>query len=545
MQGLMQCQPLLLSSILTHAARHHGTTDVVTQLTESRRHRTSWAATERRARRLARVLERLGVRFGDRVATLAWNTYRHLELYYAVSGMGAICHTLNPRLSLDDVTYLFNHAEDSVVFADLSFVQLLESVVPRVPSLRAVVLLADPDEMPPLKLPAGISCHCYEDLMAASDEDYAWPTFDENTASALCYSSGTTGRPKGVLYSHRSAVLHAFASNAADAFGLRAVDRVLPGMSMFHATGWGIPYSAAMAGAALILPGRFLDPVNLTRLINEERVTFTGGVPTIWLGVLEHLQKTGARFTTLRRMVVAGSACPQILIDGFAPYDVHVHQAWGMTETSPIVTYHAPKPATADLGSEASVQLRLKQGRTVFGTDVKIVDASGNDLPWDGVAFGDLLCRGSWIAREYLHAGAEGAAQPDGWFRTGDVATIDPEGYVHLVDRSKDVIKSGGEWVSSIALENIAVTHPDVAEAAVIGAAHPRWMERPLLLVRPREGRAIDKASVLALYDGAVAKWWLPDDVVVVDELPHTATGKLNKVALRAKYADYLMTRGH
>ena len=541
MLGLMQRQPLLLSTLIRHAARHHGDTDIVSQMSTTHRHRTNFAEVERRARRLARVLEKLGTNFGDRVATLAWNNYRHLELYYAISGMGAVCHTVNPRLSIEDIAYIMSHAEDGIVFADLSFTDVVEKVAAQVPSLRAVVLLTDPAEMPELNLPAGVALHCYETLMAAVDEEYDWPSFDENSASALCYTSGTTGRPKGVLYSHRSAVLHAYATNTADVFGLRATDRVLVAASMFHATGWALPYCAAMVGAALVLPGRFLDGPNLVKLLNEERVTISGGVPTIWLGVLSHLRESGQKLTALDRMLVAGSACPQLLIEGFAPYGVYVHQGWGMTETSPIVTYHAPKPATADLSEAESVALRLKQGRAICGADVKIVDADGTELPWDGTAFGDLFCRGPWVAQGYLHRGEEGAADPDGWFATGDVATIDPNGYIHLVDRSKDVIKSGGEWISSIALENIAVSHPDVAEAAVINARHERWMERPLLLVVPREGRTPDKASVMKLYDGTVAKWWLPDDMIVVDELPHTATGKLNKLALRQAYGNYLV----
>jgi 3-(methylthio)propionyl---CoA ligase len=548
MQGLMQRHPLLLSSIIAHAARHHASAEVVSVLPDGGVHRTDYATVERRARRLLAVLERgLGVRPGDRVATLALNGYRHLELYWGISGLGAVCHTVNPRLALDDIAYIMNHAEDRVVFADLAFAPLLAEVAPRVPSLRQAVLLCGAGEMPSgLALPAGLAVHAHEALMEAAEEAPAWPAFDENTASALCYTSGTTGRPKGVLYSHRSAMLHAYASNTADIFGFRATDRVLVVPSMYHATGWAMPYCATMVGAALVLPGRHLDGASLTRLLDAERITYSGGVPTVWLGVLQHTQDTGARPPpTLKRLLVAGSACPRLLIEGFGAWGVHVHQGWGMTETSPLVTFHAPLPATADLPHEEDVRLRLKQGRAVFGTDIKIVDAEGRELPWDGAAFGDLLARGHWVAQAYLHRGEEGAADAEGWFRTGDVATIDPQGYAEMVDRSKDVIKSGGEWISSIALENIAVSHPDVAEAAIIAARHPKWMERPLLLVVPKPGRAtVDTASLLALYEGQVAKWWLPDAMVVVEELPHTATGKLNKLALRARWQDHLLEMG-
>jgi 3-(methylthio)propionyl---CoA ligase len=491
------------------------------------------------------VLEQsLDVRPGDRVATLAWNGYRHLELYYGISGLGAVCHTVNPRLATADIVYIMNHAEDSVVFADLSFVPLLAEVAPHVSSLRAVVVLCEASELPALALPSGVAVHAYEALVEAAEEATAWPVLDEDTASALCYTSGTTGRPKGVLYSHRSAVLHAYASNMADVFGLRAMDRVLVAASMFHATGWALPYCAPMVGAALILPGRHLDGASLSRLLNAERATFSGGVPTIWLGVLQHMEETGTRPETLRRLLIAGSACPRVLIEGFGKWGVDVHQAWGMTETSPLVTYHAPLPATAALSQEEDVRLRLKQGRSAFGADIKIVNLEGRELPRDGMAFGDLLARGHWVAREYLHGGPDGAADEDGWFRTGDVATIDPSGYAEMVDRSKDVIKSGGEWISSITLENIAVSHPSVAEAAIIGARHPKWMERPLLLVVPKAGRTVEPQSLLALYEGKVAKWWLPDAVVVVDELPHTATGKLNKLALRAEWENHLIQLG-
>ena len=542
MLGLMQQKNLLLSSIIQHAARWHPNGELVFRVSESEFYRTNYAGIERRSRRLANVLRRLGVNHGDRIATMAWNGYRHLELYWAVSGMGAICHTVNPRLAPDDISYIMTHAEDSILFLDLSFVPLIEAIAPSIAScVRHVVLLAEPAEMPALALPPGMTLHCYEDLMAQSDENFDWPEFDENTASALCYTSGTTGRPKGVLYSHRSAVLHAMAANAADSYGFRAMDRIFQATSMFHATAWAWPYCAAMAGAALIMPGRWLDGQTVLDTLNEERITYSGGVPTIWLGVLDALRKSGAKLPYLRRLMIAGSACPRVLVEGFGAYGVDVYQAWGMTETSPIVTHHATIPATAALEPEAATRLRLKQGRPVFGADVKIVDAEGNALPHDGVAFGDLLTRGLWVCREYLHRGRDGAAAEDGWFATGDVATIDPDGHIELVDRSKDVIKSGGEWISSIVLENIAVSHPDVAEAAVINAKHERWQERPLLLVVPRDGRTIDIASLMQLYDGAVAKWWLPDAVLMVDELPHGATGKLNKLALRQKYQNYLL----
>ncbi len=542
MLGLMQRYPLLISSLIVHAARHRGGAEVVSNLGGSSLHRTTYAEVERRSRRIARVLDGLGVGLGDRVATLAWNDFRHLELYYGVSGMGAVCHTVNPRLSADDIAYIMRDAEDCVLFADPSFASLLAEIAPAIcGSVRSVVLLTEPAGMKDVPLAAGMRLHCYETLMVEADEDYVWPEFDENTASALCYTSGTTGRPKGVLYSHRATMLHTWAANSADGYGLRAVDRVLPAASMYHACAWGLPYCATMVGATLVLPGRHLDGPSLHTMLEDERVTLAGGVLTIWLGLLGHLQSQGARLTQLKRMLVGGAAMPRLLVEAFSPMGINVQQAWGMTETSPLVTANSPTPASLALEGEDAMRQRLKQGRAACGTDMKIVDPNGVELPWDGRAFGDFLVRGHWVCREYLNRGAEGAADAEGWLRTGNVCTIDPDGFAEIVDRSKDVIKSGGEWISSIALENIAVSHPSVAEAAIIAARHPKWQERPLLLVVPRPGSRIERADLLRVFEGKVAKWWLPDDVVVVDELPHTATGKLNKLALRAKYQDHLI----
>ncbi len=540
MLGLMQTQPLLISSIITHAARHHAEGEVVSRLGDGSLHRITYAGLERRARRLARALQSLGVQPGDRVATLAWNSHRHLEIYYAASGMGAVTHTVNPRLAPDDIAHILNDAGSTVLLADTSFTALIAGIAPAVAgTVRTVVLLADEADMPDLALAPGQRLLCYEALLAAASEDFAWPQLDENTASALCYTSGTTGRPKGVLFSHRSTVLHAYAINLADVFGMRSTDRVMPVVPMFHVNAWGIPYAAPMVGASLIMPGRQLDGPSLHALMNQERVTFSAGVPTIWLGLLQHLRASGGRFDTLTKLVCGGSACPAVLIEAFArDYGVQVDHAWGMTETSPLGTYSGPKAGFATLPKEEQKRLSHKQGRAVPGIDMKIVGDSGQELHWDGVAFGNLMVRGPWVLRRYLGADAD-ATDPEGWFPTGDVATIDPHGVMEITDRTKDIVKSGGEWISSIALENIAISHPDVAEAAIVGARHPKWDERPLLIVVMKEGRTLDPAALLALYEGRVAKWWTPDEVVAVDALPHTATGKINKLALRQQFRDY------
>jgi 3-(methylthio)propionyl---CoA ligase len=400
--------------------------------------------------------------------------------------------------------------------------------------------MTDGANMPALDLPAGMGLLCYDALVDAADDDYTWPSFDENTASALCYTSGTTGRPKGVLYSHRSTVIHAYAIALPDVLDLRATSRILPVVPMFHVNAWGIPYATALTGAALVLPGRHLDGASLARMLNQERVTMTCGVPTIWLGLLQHLRTSGEKLTTVKRIMTGGSAAPPLLIEAFRDeFGVAVEHGWGMTELSPVGTYNAPKPANAGVSGDAAVQHMLKQGRVLPGIDMKIVDGDGRELPWDGKQFGDLLVRGPWVCSGYYGDAPGSACDADGWFATGDVATIDPDGTMEITDRSKDVIKSGGEWISSITLENIAVSHPDVAEAAVVAALHPKWDERPLLLVVPRPGHTVDPAAVLQVYEGKVAKWWLPDEVLVVPELPHTATGKLLKTALRARYRDH------
>ncbi len=541
MQGSMQTRPLMISSIIQHAARNHAATEIVSRTVENTIHRTTYGQIERRMRRLVRVLHRLGVGPGDRVGTLAWNGFRHLELYYAAPGMEAMYHTINPRLGVEDIAYIIEDAGDAVLFAETSFVPLLEALAPRI-AARAIVLMTDAEHMPEVKLAPGMALHCYETLMAEADEDYEWPEFDELTASGLCYTSGTTGRPKGVLYSHRSTVLHCYAVNGADVFGLRARDRVMPVVPMFHVNAWGAPFAAPAAGSALIMPGRHLDGASIAGLMNEERVTVSAGVPTIWLGLLQHLRATGTRLETVQTLVIGGSACPPMLIDAFArEYGVRVDHAWGMTETSPLGTFNMPKAGEETMPAEAVAKRRLNQGRGIYGIEMKIVDAAGAPLPWDGLAFGNLMVRGHWVCQRYYGANAAGGADADGWFATGDVSTIDPDGFMEITDRSKDVIKSGGEWISSITLENIAVAYPDVLEAAIIAAFHPKWDERPLLLVVPKEGRTVDATALLASYDGQVPKWWLPDAVLVVAELPHTATGKLNKLALRQIYGQHLL----
>ena len=547
MLGLMQSQGLMISSILTHAARHHPTAEVVSRTHENTTHRYTWHDVEARSRRLVRVLQKLGVEVGDRIGTLAWNGFRHLEVYYAAPGMQAICHTINPRLHPDDIAYIVNHAQDKVLFVDNSFAALITAIAPAIAeNVKTVVMLTAPENMPDVTLAPGMTLACYDQIMDAADDDYVWPLFDENTASALCYTSGTTGRPKGVLYSHRSTWLHAYATALPDVMAISATSIALPVVPMFHVNAWGMPYAAALTGASLVLPGRHLDGASMAGLLNAERVTFTAGVPTVWMGLLQYLRSSGERLTTVQRIMTGGSAAPPLLIEAFRDeYGIRVEHGWGMSELSPVGTYNAPKAAQIGLTKDQAAAHMLKQGRILPGIDMKIVDGDGKELPWDGAAFGDLMVKGPWIASAYFGDTPNSALDQDGWFATGDVATIDPDGFMEITDRSKDVIKSGGEWISSITLENIAVSHPDVQEAAVIAATHKKWDERPLLLVVPAPGKTVDPASVLALYEGKVAKWWLPDEVLVVTDLPHTATGKLLKTSLRTRYKDhYLLSNG-
>jgi fatty-acyl-CoA synthase len=538
MQGLMMETPLLISSLIEHAGQFHADTEIVTRTVEGPIHRYDYGQAHSRSRKLAKALAALGVGAGERIATVAWNTHRHLEIYYAVSGMGAVCHTINPRLFPPQIVYIINHAEDSYVFVDLTFVPLLEAVADKLESLKGIVVMTDEANMPETKLAGMI---CYESLIAEQDDDYAWPSFDESTASSLCYTSGTTGNAKGVLYSHRSTVLHSFAACLPDGMYLSARETLLPIVPMFHVNAWGLPYSAAMAGCKLVMPGAGMDGASLHEMIETEQVNMSAGVPTIWFGLLAYLRETGKRIDSVERIICGGSAVPRAMAEEFEDiYGTTVTHGWGMTEMSPLGSTSAPKHGMHDQSRDDRLARVAKQGRPIYGVQWEIRDDDGNVLPQDGEAFGELWVRGPWIARDYYKSEDAGESfDADGWFATGDVCTIDPDGYMQITDRSKDVIKSGGEWISSIDLENIAVGHPAVHEAAAIGVRHSRWDERPLLLVVTNEGAEVTRDEMIGFYDGKIAKWWTPDDVVFVDELPHTATGKLLKTQLREEFRDH------
>lgn len=539
MQGLMMDTPLLISSLMRFADLNYPEREVVSVTFDNPQQRYTIREAFVRTRKLANALQRLGVEAGDRVGTLAWNDHRHLELYYALTGSGIICHTINPRLFPEQVAYIVNHAEDRFLFVDPLIMPLIEALAPNFKGVEGIVVMTDEAHMPETALDNVV---CYETLIADESDDFDWPEFDERTASLLCYTSGTTGDPKGVLYSHRSVVLHAYAGCLPDVLSFSGQDCVLMVVPMFHVNGWGIPFSAVMVGAKMVMPGpKMADGEALQALMEREQVTVASGVPTIWLALLEFLEKSGKRIESVDRVSVGGAACPRSIIEGFHKnHGIAVHQGWGMTETSPLGTVFKIKPDMGELSTEETYDLQVKQGCGVFGIEMRITGENNEELPWDGVAFGTLKVRGPWVASNYF--GLDEADSPldeDGWFDTGDVATISPQGVMQITDRTKDVIKSGGEWISTIELENTAVGHPDVAEAAVIGRYHPKWTERPLLIVAPKEGQQIDKDDMLSWFDDRVATWWKPNDVAFVDELPHTATGKINKLALREQFADY------
>ena len=541
MQGLMMDVPLLISDLIKHADRNHGDTEIVSKTVEGDIHRYNFREAHARARCLAKVLQGLGVKTSDRVGTLAWNGYRHYELYYAISGIGGVINTLNPRLFPEQITYISNHAENTALFFDLSFVPLVERLAPLLKTVKHYVLMTDREHMPARSSPGGTipNLQCYEELMAKQDDRFEWPSFDERMAAALCYTSGTTGNPKGVLYSHRSTVIHALAAAMPDTLNLSARDSILPVVPMFHANAWSLPYACTLVGAKMVFPGPHLDGKSVYELIEQEKVTLSAGVPTVWLMLLQHLSANKLKFSTLNRTVIGGSACPPAMIRSFQDdYNVAVFHAWGMTEMSPLGTVGSLKAKQAALGKDARYAIQAKQGRGIFGVEMKIVDEEGKELPWDGKRFGNLLVKGPWIASAYLK-GEGGDPLIDGWFPTGDVATIDADGYLQITDRSKDVIKSGGEWISSIDLENVAVAHPAIQEAAVIGIAHPKWDERPIVVAVKKAGQEVSREELLKFYEGKIAKWSMPEDVVFVAELPHTATGKLSKLTLRQQFKDY------
>ena len=542
MQGLMMEMPLLISSILRHAARHHGEAEIVSRRIEGDIHRITYAQCEERSRRLASAFEKAGVRRGERVATLAWNGYRHVETYYAVGGMGAVIHTINPRLHPDQIAWIVNHAEDIHLAFDLTFLPIIEAIAPKCPGVKSWIAMIDPDRQPAgTAIPNLVN---YEELLKTGAGDWNWPEFDERSAVALCYTSGTTGNPKGALYAHRSTVLHAYGAALPDAMATSARDVILPVVPMFHVNAWGIPYVAPLVGAKLVFPGAQLDGASLFELFEGEKVTFSAGVPTVWLGLLAHVKQKGARFSTLQRTVIGGSACPPAMIRSFRDdYGVDVIHAWGMTEMSPLGTLARLQSRHMGLSKPEQQKILEKQGHVIYGVDMKIVDDDNNELPWDGKTFGNLLVRGPWVVRAYFKG--EGGdplrydSKGEGWFPTGDVATIDEHGYMQITDRSKDVIKSGGEWISSIDLENLAIAHPAVANAAVIGVAHPKWDERPLLVVVKRPDAAVTREELLRFYEGKVAKWWIPDDVQFVEAIPLGATGKILKTKLREQFSSY------
>ncbi len=538
MLGLMQDWPLLCHRIIDHAATYHAERRVISRSVEGPLHTTNYAELRRRALRVAQRLQKDGIKRGDRVATLAWNTWRHLEAWYGIMGVGSVYHTVNPRLFLDQISWIVNHAEDRVMMTDLTFVPLLEKLADKLKPIERYVVLTDSAHMPTTSLKNAVP---YEQWIAAVDGDFAWTSFDENTAAGMCYTSGTTGNPKGVLYSHRSNVLHSMIAAQPDAMGVASRDVILPVVPMFHANCWGLALTSPMVGAAMVMPGAKLDGASIYELLDTYKVSFTAAVPTVWLMLLQHLEANGLKLPHLKKVVIGGSACPRAMTQKFQDaYGVEVCHAWGMTEMSPLGTLGSLKPEYAGLSGEEKLDIQMKQGHPPFGVEMKIADDSDRELPRDGKTFGRLKVRGAAITKAYFKEPAD-VLDPEGFFDTGDVATLDRYGYMQITDRSKDVIKSGGEWISSIDLENLAVGHPKVAEAAVIGVKHPKWDERPLLVVVLKPGQQATKEEILGFMQDKVAKWWLPDDVAFVTEIPHTATGKIQKTVLRERFKDYCL----
>jgi 3-(methylthio)propionyl---CoA ligase len=537
--GLMMNMPLTINSIMDFADKVHWDSEIVSVIADQPLHRYTYRDSFRRVRKLANALKAAGMAEGDRIGTLAWNDYRHFELYYGTACSGLVCHTINPRLFPEQLDYIINHAEDRLLFIDPMFVPLMESLQGNLATVEKFIVLTDDTNMPQTELPGAQS---YESFIADCSEQFVWPELDEQAASGLCYTSGTTGNPKGVLYTHRATVLHCYGAAMPDSMALSVNDCIMPIVPMFHVNAWNIPYGAAMIGSKLVLPGpKMGDGQALHQLIEGEGVTLSAGVPTVWLALLNYLDQNNKTVAKLERVLVGGAACPKMLMDEFAQkYDVRVFTGWGMTETGPLGTINTMRADLAhNLSEEQLEQIRVKQGRPIFGVDLKIEDEDGQELPWDGKAFGEIKVRGLWIASDYFKLDNSTAHTEDGWFATGDVATVDQYGYMQITDRTKDVIKSGGEWVSSIELENIAVGHPAVLEAAVIGVPHPKWTERPLLLVVVKPGETLEKEVILSWFDGKVASWWIPEDCVFVEELPHTATGKISKKDLRVQFKDY------
>jgi fatty-acyl-CoA synthase len=537
MLGTMQDWPLLTHKIIDHAALYHADRPIITRTLEGPFHTTNYREIAARARKVAKALVKKGIKPGDRVATMAWNTYRHLETWYGITGMGAVYHTLNPRLFPDQIAFIANHADDKVLFFDPFFADLVAQLVPKLKGVKHYIALCDKAHLPKAKIPRMVA---YEDLIASVKGDFEWKEVNERDACGLCYTSGTTGNPKGVLYSHRSTVLHALMASQADAQALRNRDVVLPVVPMYHANAWGITFTAPMVGSSLVLPGSKLDGPSVYELLETFKVTMTAAVPTVWLALLQYMEANDLKLSTLKRVLIGGSAVPRSMIDVFEKnYGVEVIHAWGMTEMSPLGTLGSLKAKILDMPRETQLDYKTKQGHPIFGVEMKITDDKDKELPRDGKTFGRLKVRGPAIVKGYFRGDGKSAFDKDGWFDTGDVATLDEDGYMTITDRAKDVIKSGGEWISSIEIENLAVGHPCVAEAAVIGIPHPKWDERPLLIIVVKPGRAVSKQEILDYLQDKIAKWWMPDDVVFVEEIPHTATGKIQKLTLREKF------RGH